>query len=95
MPKGYIIANVTVRDAEAYKEYVERDTPIFESYGARFLVRGGQVGATEGDVLDRTVVIEFPDYETALRCYNSAEYQEVAEIRRANADSRIVVVEGT
>ncbi len=95
MAKGYLIANVTVKNAEAYKEYVARDTPIFESYGARFLVRGGEIGATEGDVLDRTVIIEFPDYETALRCYNSSEYQEVAEIRRANAESRIIVVEGT
>ncbi len=95
MAKGYLIANVTVTNAEAYKEYVERDTPIFESYGARFLVRGGEVGASEGDVLERTVIIEFPDYETALRCYNSQEYQKVAEIRRANAESRLVVVEGT
>ena len=94
MPKGYIIANITVRDAEAYKEYVARDTPIFESYGAKFLVRGGRVGASEGDTLERTVVIEFPDLETALRCFNSPEYQEVAEIRRANAESRIVVIEG-
>jgi uncharacterized protein (DUF1330 family) len=95
MPKGYIIANVTVRDAEAYKEYIRRDTPIFAKYGANILVRGGQVGATEGDVLERTVVLEFPDFETALACYKDAEYQEVAEIRRANAESRIVVVEGT
>lgn len=95
MPKGYMIASVTVRDAEAYKEYVARDTPILKGYGGRFLIRGGEVGAREGDGYERNVVIEFPDYETALKCYNSPEYQEVAEIRRANADSRIVVVEGT
>lgn len=94
MAKGYWIANITVTNPEAYKEYVERDTPIVEGFGGRFIVRGGTVGATEGDVLDRNVLIEFPDYETALACYNSAEYQEVAEIRRANSQSRIIVVEG-
>lgn len=94
MAKGYWIANVTVTDPEAYREYVERDTPLIEGAGGRFIVRGGEVGATEGDVLERVVVIEFPDYETALSCYNSPEYQEVAEIRRANAESRIIVVKG-
>ncbi len=95
MPKAYWIANITVRDPEAYREYVERDTPIIEGFGGRFIVRGGQAGATEGDVLDRHVVIEFPDFDTAMACYNSAEYQEVAKIRRRTADSRIVVVEGS
>lgn len=94
MAKGYWIANITVTNPEAYKEYVERDTPIVEAYGGRFVVRGGSVGASEGDLYDRHVVVEFPDYDTALACYRSAEYQEVAEIRRANARSRIVVVEG-
>ncbi|MBM9593365.1 DUF1330 domain-containing protein [Roseitranquillus sediminis] len=94
MPKGYWIANITVTNPDAYREYVERDTAIIEGFGGRFLVRGGDVAEREGDVLDRFVVIEFPDHEAALACWNSAEYQEVAEIRRANAESRIVVVEG-
>ena len=94
MPKGYWIANVTVRNPEAYREYVDRDTPVIEGYGGRFIVRGGTSGTSEGDVLDRYVVIEFPDLASALACWNSPEYQEIAEIRRANAESRIAVVEG-
>lgn len=95
MPKGYIIGHVTVRNPEAYAEYVRRDTPIFERFGGRFLVRGGESISAEGPDFARHVVIEFPDYATALACYNSPEYQEVADIRRANADSMILVVEGT
>ncbi|MCB4379652.1 DUF1330 domain-containing protein, partial [Synechococcus sp. MU1644] len=34
MPKGYIIGHITVNDPEAYKEYVEKDTPILLSHGA-------------------------------------------------------------
>ena len=94
MPKGYWIGNITVKNPEAYKEYVERDTPIIEGYGGRFIVRGGTVAEREGESLDRYVVIEFPDLESALACWNSPEYQEIAEIRRANSDSRISVVEG-
>jgi uncharacterized protein (DUF1330 family) len=39
-------------------------------------------------------VIEFESYEQALACYHSPEYQAVAKIRHANADSQIVIVEG-
>ena len=95
MAKGYIIAHIRVNDPEPYEEYVARDTPILESHGARFLVRGGRCEALEGDVLDRHVVIEFPSFEAARAVYHNPEYQEVAEIRRRHADSLIVLVEGT
>lgn len=94
MPKGYIIGHVTVNDPEAYKEYVARDTPILQAMGAKFVVRGGQSELMEGTAYQRHVVIEFPSYEAALKAYNDPEYQEVAEIRRRNADSTIIVVEG-
>jgi uncharacterized protein (DUF1330 family) len=94
MPKGYILGHVTVNDPEAYKEYVEKDTPILEALGGKFVIRGGQSETMEGETLQRHVLIEFPSYEQALKAYNDPAYQEVAEIRRRNADSVIVVVEG-
>lgn len=94
MPKGYIIGHITVTNPEAYQEYVDRDTPILEGFGGRFLVRGGTSKAPEGPMKDRHVVIEFPSYDAALQAYNSPEYQEVLKIRLANADSDIIIVEG-
>jgi len=94
MPKGYIIAHVTVTDPEGYPEYVRRDTPILQRMGAKFIVRGGQSQVPEGTSGDRHVVIEFPSYAEALAAYNDPEYQEVAEIRRRCAESSIIVVEG-
>ena len=94
MPKGYIIGHITVTDPEAYKEYVEKDTPILKGLGAKFIIRGGQCEVPEGKVHQRHVVIEFDSYEAALQAYNDPEYQEVAKIRRATADSTIIVVEG-
>jgi uncharacterized protein (DUF1330 family) len=94
MPKGYIIAPITVRGPEPYNEYIRLDTPIIEGFGGRFFVRGGPSTVVEGTALDRHVVIEFPDYATALACYNAPDYQRVAEIRRAHAESVILVVEG-
>jgi uncharacterized protein (DUF1330 family) len=39
-------------------------------------------------------VVEFPSYEAAKTAYSDPEYQKVAEIRRANAESVIILVEG-
>ncbi len=95
MPKGYLIGHITVTDPEAYKEYVERDTPILERLGGRFVVRGGDAEVMEGTTNERHVVIEFPSYQAALDAYNDPDYQEVADIRRRTAQSVIIVVEGT
>jgi uncharacterized protein (DUF1330 family) len=94
MPKGYIIGHVTVRDAEAYKEYVDLNTPIMKSFGGKPLIRGGQSETPEGPKFTRHVCFEYPDYETAKAAYYSEEYQKVMKIRVANADSMIVLVEG-
>ncbi len=94
MPKGYVIAHITVRDPERYKEYVRLDTPIAERFGGRFVVRGGRSETVEGETLERHVVIEFPDYDAAVAFYRSEEYQKAADIRRETADADIVLVEG-
>ncbi|MEO0830252.1 MAG: DUF1330 domain-containing protein [Pseudomonadota bacterium] len=94
MAKGYWIVHVTVRDAEAYAEYVRLDTPIIAEFGGQFLVRGPAAEMPESPQKDRHVVIEFPDLATAQACYHSEAYQAAAEIRLAHADSDIVICEG-
>lgn len=94
MPKGYIIGHITVNDPEAYKEYIIKDTPIIESHGGRPLVRGGACENAEGAGFDRHVIFEFDSFEAAKAAYHDPAYQEVAEIRRRNATSMIVLVEG-
>ena len=95
MAKGYWIVHVTVSNAENYAEYVRLDTPIVEKFGGKFLVRGGQNTVPETSQKDRHVIVEFPDYQTALACYQSEGYQAAAAIRQANSDSDIVIIEGT
>src|SRR5664279_4736933 len=65
MPKGYWIARVDVKDADAYKKYVEGTAVAFEKYGARFLARGGRTQALEGVARARNVVSEFDSLEQA------------------------------
>jgi len=94
MPKGYIIGHVTLKDPAVYPEYVQRNTPILKGHGANYLVRGGKSETVEGNSFERHVVIEFPNFEAAKAAYYDPEYQEVAEIRRASAESVIILVEG-
>ncbi len=71
MAKGYWIARVDVHNDEGYKPYTLANPAIFQKFGGRFIVRGGKFTGAEGESRSRNVVIEFPDYETAMACYNS------------------------
>ncbi|MFT7594111.1 MAG: hypothetical protein ACI8R4_001429 [Paracoccaceae bacterium] len=95
MPKGYIMAHVTVTDPERYAEYAAANNSIFTRYGGLYLVRGGEAIAPEGPMKARHVIIEFPDFATAQSAYNDPEYQENVKIRRGSSESEVVLVEGT
>lgn len=94
MPKAYWVARVDVRDQEGYAPYAAANPAIFQKFGGRFLVRVGQHEVVEGSGRSRNVVIEFPDYATALACYNSPEYQANRKHRLASADADLLIVEG-
>jgi uncharacterized protein (DUF1330 family) len=94
MPKAYWIAHVTVTNPDQYKHYAS-DSPIaFKKYGATILARGGTHQQMEGGGRPRNVVIEFPSLQSALDCYNSAEYQAARAKRVGAGEADIVIVEG-
>lgn len=94
MPKGYWVAHVDIDDAEAYENYKAANAAPFAEYGARFLVRGGPRETREGAARARTVVIEFPSYQAALACYDSAGYQAAKALRDPVSTGDLVIVEG-
>jgi uncharacterized protein (DUF1330 family) len=94
MAKGYWIARVDVSDPAVYASYVAANPTIFAKFGGRFLVRAGRFEAVAGTSRARNVVIEFPDYASALACYRSPEYQENAKWRTASAVSDLIIIEG-
>jgi uncharacterized protein (DUF1330 family) len=94
MAKGYWIVRVDVKDEEGYKPYALGNPPIFKKFGARFVVRSGKCESVEGSSRARNVVIEFPDYASALACYRSPEYRENMKLRLPHATADIVIIEG-
>ena len=94
MAKAYWIARVDVHNEEGYKPYAQANGAIFKKWGGRFVVRGGKHTGVEGQARSRNVVIEFPDYDTALACYRSPEYQENIKRRTPHSTAELVIVEG-
>jgi uncharacterized protein (DUF1330 family) len=92
--KGYWIAHLNVRDTDRFKDYQVITRKVIEDYGGRMLVRYGRCDAHEGPGWERHVIIEWPDYDTALRAYRSHEYTEAIKIRHSVAEGEVVVVEG-
>jgi uncharacterized protein (DUF1330 family) len=95
-PKGYVVSEITVTDPEAYKQYAATVPPIIAKFSGRYLVRGGQTVAVEGDPPSgRIVVIEFDSLAAARSFEESPDYQAIAPLRRKAARSRVFLVEGT
>jgi uncharacterized protein (DUF1330 family) len=94
MPKGYVIARVSVNDPDAYAEYAGLARIAMEKHGARILARGGRYEELEGPARPRNVILEFDDYETALTYWHSPEYQDARAHRLEAADIELCVVEG-
>ena len=94
MAKGYWIARVDVHNDEGYKAYAANNPAIFKKFGGKFVVRAGKNERPEGKSHSRHVIIEFPDYATALACYNSPEYQANMKLRQPHSTADIVVIEG-
>ena len=92
--KGYWIGRVDVLDDDGYKPYASANPAIFRKFGGRFVVRGGKFTGVEGQSRSRNVVIEFPDYGTALACYNSPDYQANIKVRQPHSIIDLIIIEG-
>jgi len=57
MTKGYIVADIHVRDKEGFEKFREMAKPVIEEYGAKVLFRTPSAEAKEGK--KRGVVVVF------------------------------------
>lgn len=95
MPKkGYWVVLVDIADHEGYKDYIALNKAAFDKYGAKFVVRAGKSEIMEGPAANRLAVIEFADFDTALACFNSPEYQKALAVRKKHSQAHFAVVEG-
>jgi uncharacterized protein (DUF1330 family) len=93
--RGYLIANITVTDPEAFERYRAAVPPVIAAFGGRYLVRGGALERLENaEGFNRVVVLEFPSLDAARRFYRSAEYADLLKLRADSTVSQAILVEG-
>ena len=91
---AYVIVNVDARDPERYELYKAMAQDTVAKFGGRYLVRSQKFEIPEGSSRSPQVVVEFPDYASALACYHSPEYQTNKKTRDGHLDANFVIVEG-
>ena len=84
-----------IDNVEKLREYAVKAKPTVEKFSGKFLVRGGKNRTNDGIESPRTVVVEFRDYNTAVECYDSVEYQEAHDILKGHVVRHHQIVEGS
>ncbi len=91
---AYVVAMMSVHDAETYREYTDRTPPIVKKYGGRFLTRGEPVSTVEGETYDgRMVLLEFPSKADVESWIVDPAYQEAMEFRHAASTMHMLLLQ--
>ena len=95
MPKGiWIAVYEKIENMETLKKYAVKATTAIGQYSGKFIARGGKNITLEGNQSPRTVIVEFPTFADAERCYNSDEYQEAHSILKDSVRRNLQIIEG-
>ena len=93
--KGYWIALYKqINNIDNLKNYGIKVTPIIKSFGGKPLVRGGKYQRIEGENFSRTVIWEFPNFQKAIECHESKEYQDGWSLAKNTTERNLQIVEG-
>ena len=93
--KGYWVVHASASsDDQAAGRYGQLWPAIAEKYGAKIIAGKARHETPEGTDLPRNLVIEFPSYDDAVRCYHSEDYAEALALALKAYDRNLVIVEG-
>ena len=94
MSKGYLVANIRIKDKERFQEFSGMAGPVIKKFGGKVLARGPEAERLEGDVEGTVMMIEFESKETAKKFYFSEGYQNAKAIRDACSETDLMIIEG-
>ena len=93
--KGYWVALYKqINNVDNLKNYGAKVTPVIKSFGGKPLVRGGKYQRIEGEDFSRTVIWEFPNFQKAIECHESKEYQDGWDLAKDTTERNLQIVEG-
>jgi uncharacterized protein (DUF1330 family) len=90
------IVEFTVKDPDVVREkYSPNTAQTVKEHGGEVLAANVDWEILYGDPLFRSgVLIRFPDHETAVRWYNSPEYQQLIDDRSVAMDACFSLLDG-
>ena len=94
MSKGYWVVRANISNSEEYSKYVEMATNVVDKFNGRFLIRAGEQIEFENSGFERTVVVEFDSYESAIECYSSKDYQLALKYANNSSQRYFSIVRG-
>lgn len=96
-PTGcYVIGHITVRDSASWDEYRRQVPATLPPWKGETVMRGYCTDVLSGEhAHEATVVLRFPDRQSALAWHASAAYQSIVPLRRQAADVVLIVTEST
>ena len=94
---AYWVARSKINTPDNYSKYTALVGDIIKKYGGKPLSRGGKFQIMEGpNYFERFVVIEFPNFDTAVECFESKAYQDAAAHRRdGSGEVETVILDAT
>ena len=92
---AYIVGEITVTDREGFEKYRQAVPAVIAAHGGRYVVRGPERHALEGNSpASRLVILEFPSMERLQTFWSSLEYAPLKALRERSSTSRIEAVDG-
>jgi uncharacterized protein (DUF1330 family) len=93
---AYVLAQIQIDDPEEYQKYLLGFMSIFERHGGELLATSkNKTTVIEGSwAHPGTVIMKFPNVESAQAWIDDPDYKALAEFRHRSAQVNLVLVEG-
>lgn len=90
----FVIANLTVNDADEYRNYEKGFFPILKRHGGEFCTFDDNSETFEGSspLNGRVIVFKFPSEAAAKAWWGDPEYQSLSEHRRAGTETHFLTM---
>jgi uncharacterized protein (DUF1330 family) len=88
---AYVIGNISIKDPAKWARYRSQLPATLTPWGAELVLWGKQATVLSGQYAHTdTVVLRFPDRESAVEWHESAAYQALVPLRNEAADVDLV-----
>ena len=92
---AYVVIEFTVKDPDVLREkYSANAGQTAKEHGGELLANSNWEILHGDPMLSSGAIMRFPDHETAVRWYNSPEYQQLIGDRSVAMDARFSLLDG-